>query len=266
MQIAISKNNFLPEQTLLGGQSFLWEKKADERYFLFSSKDAMSLNLQDDYYRLEKIEHNDKDYFGEEYYEQELQKILDKKDKYLSKATRELYGLRVLKQDLEDLIFTFILSSNNNINRIRNTVQCIRREYGIKRADELFYPGAELISKLKEEDLRNCGAGFRAGYMIESAKTFLKLKEEIQKANEMELLEILKELPGVGDKIADCIAVFSGRAKTFSPTDTWAKKILKELYGVEYNKYEDYRKWWTDKFADSAYLAGQFLFEYYRKR
>ncbi len=266
MQIAISKKNFLPEQTLFGGQSFLWEKKADGTYFLFSFKDAMTLRQQDKSYEIDKLFPAKKDYFAEKDYETEIQKLLEKKDKHLNEAVRALYGLRVLKQDLEDLIFTFILSSNNSIIRIRNTVQCIRKEYGIKRADELFYPGAELISKLKAEDLRNCGAGFRAGYMIESAKKFQDLEKEIEKVHNEQLVEILKEFPGVGDKIADCITVFSGNAKTFSPIDTWAKRILKELYGVEYKKYEDYRKWWADKFADSAYLAGQFLFEYYRKR
>ena len=262
----LKKRNLLLEETLFGGQSFLWEKREDSLYFLFSAKDAMTLRQQDEFYEIDKLFPTKKDYFAEESYEQELQKLLEKKDKHLSEAVRALHGLRVLKQDLEDLIFTFILSSNNRIDRIRNTVQCIKNKFAIKRNDELLYPGAEIISKLKEEDLRNCGAGFRAGYMIESAKKFKDLEKEIKKSYDNQLVEILKELPGVGDKIADCIAVFSGRAKIFSPIDTWAKKILNEFYGVEYKKYEDYRKWWADKFGDSAYLAGQFLFEHYRKK
>ena len=256
----LNKENFNAQVNLLGGQSFLW-RKIDDGYLCFSNKTPGVLREQGGEF-LWSGAPSAEAYFGDSReYEASIERL--KKDKVLREALKEIQGVRVLKQDLEELIFTFIISSNNNLKRIRSTVHCITENFGKfdARIDANIYPSAETIASLSEKDLQKCGVGYRAKSLIESAKIFLRKWGNFESLQEEELSEALKILPGVGDKVADCIAVFSGRACNFSPMDVWAKRILREYYEVEFKKYSDYRDWWSEHFGKDAALAGQVLFE-----
>jgi len=267
--------SFDAQSTLLGGQSFVWQSLGNGQDYLLHEAGRIAILLQKAPNAFETqpvfgfADAELKEYFNLLYNQSAQAQLLNLGDKHLTRAINNLKDFLLLKQDFETVFLTFILSSNNNIKRIRASVYCLTERFGNEVNTRLgkfkLFPGSEKISLLSEKELKQCGLGYRAAYLKESAKLFAKHKNNLQNMRELQLAQALKEFSGIGDKVADCIAVFSGKAKTFSPIDVHAKRILKQLYGVEYKHYLDYRKWFQEKFQDNAALAGQFLFEYYRK-
>ncbi len=262
----LSSKSFNAWVNLFGGQSFLWRQTNNGELLHFSGKFPGVLKLREDEIICYDFSGNVKDYFGDEDDYLSSLRRLRMIDDIMARVVSDIQGVRVLKQDFEEVIFTFIISSNNNLPRIRNSVLQIANRFGRKHTKygACLYPDAEVISGLSIDELRACGVGYRADFLIESAKIYLRNKNSFENLQEEALVEALKILPGVGDKVADCIAVFSGRANSFSPIDVWAKRILREVYNVEFSHYSDYRKWWRGKFGNDAALAGQILFEYFR--
>jgi N-glycosylase/DNA lyase len=66
---------------------------------------------------------------------------------------------------------------------------------------------------------------------------------------------LLKNILGVGDKVADCICLFGLKKMESYPIDTWVKKI-DEYYGEGYIK---------NKFPECAGIMQQYLFAYVRE-
>ncbi|XP_028757530.1 N-glycosylase/DNA lyase OGG1 [Neltuma alba] len=157
-----------------------------------------------------------------------------------------LGGARVLRQDPLECLIQFLCSSNNNIQRITKMVDYISSlgNYLGTVGDFKFhtFPSVEKLSLISEEELRNAGFGYRAKY-ITGTVNFLRAKpdgEEWLKSLRMldlqEAIDALCTLPGVGPKVAACIALFSLDQHHAIPVDThvWriaTKYLLPELAG-----------------------------------
>ncbi len=248
---------------MTGGQSFLWFEK-DEAYYAYHNSFALKLFYESGKARVEQVwgdEISLEDYFQIDYQKKTKEKILKSKDEHLKKALG-LGELFVLAQPFYDTLFSFIASSNNKIERIRKLNFDLAKNFGKPLAIDGFtlhlYPTVDGLAQIKEEEFRKLGYGFRAKYMQKSAQALAGYKKDLLS------LEELLDLPGVGDKIADCVLVFSGKEHDFSPVDVWMKRILKELYGFESKNYQDYRKFFKEKWGSSSALVAQYLFEHYR--
>ncbi len=253
--------------TLLGGQSFLW-KKLDNGFIALHSDFAVRIWQDKKLYYAEQIfgdEINLKAYFDEGALQDFFKTDIVKDEPIFQKMREDLGDLLVIRQPLVDTFFSFLLSSNNSILRIRRSVECLSKNFGQSiqlKSERLFlFPSAETLSMLKEKDFVACGAGYRAKFLKESVQKFLREKDELENTKGVELIEKLKEFKGVGDKVADCIAVFSGRADEYSPIDRWAKRAILNTYEKEFAKYDEYRKFLSKKFGKHAKFAGQYLFE-----
>jgi N-glycosylase/DNA lyase len=142
-------------------------------------------------------------------------------------------GLRILRQKPIQCIFSFLCSSNNNIPRIRLMLKNLSKKYGKKIIfdDIEFYtfPDLKSISTASIQDLLSCGLGYRAKFISSSAKDILNERIDIElrkKEYEIAKEELLK-LDGIGEKIADCILLFSFDKLEAFPIDVW---IIKYLY------------------------------------
>ncbi len=256
-------NDFNARDTLLGGQSFLWFENAGA-YYAFHSSFVLKLFYENGTVRVEQLwgdEISLEDYFQIDYQKKTKEKILKSSDERLKKAL-SLGELFVLAQPFYDTLFSFIASSNNKIERIRKLNFDLAKNFGkTVKIDGLslsLYPAVSDLAQIKEKEFRKLGYGFRAKYMQKSAQALAKSKKDSL------LLDELLALPGVGDKIADCVLVFSGKEHNFSPADVWMARILKELYGFESKRYQDYREFFKKKWGSSSALVAQYLFEYYR--
>ena len=147
-------------------------------------------------------------------------------------------GIRILKQDVLETIISFIVSANNNIKRITNTLLKLRQHFG-KRIENSFgveffqFPTLSELLTLNEEFFKKIGAGYRASYLVSSIKFLsenenLFFGEEINKLETKELLENLLKLKGVGRKVAECILLFGYGRRDVFPVDTWIKKVFTE--------------------------------------
>ncbi len=130
-----------------------------------------------------------------------------------------------------------------------------------------LFPETKKIANAKLEDLLECKLGFRAKFLKSAAQHILKtkLEKKIIKMSEDQARNALLEINGVGEKIADCVLVFSLSFDNVTPIDVWGKRFLVNYYNLNPKmKYEDMRVWVGNYFNGYAAWAGQFLFEYIR--
>ncbi len=274
----IPLTDFNYDLTLLGGQSFSWDKLSDNKTYL-GTTDTNAIVIRptkDTLYWQTYPKQNDLS-FIKEYFQikKDYMKIIEtiKQDPIIAKAIKTHPNIRVLKQPFNYTVLTFIISANNNIKSIRRSVRKLSKLFGEKInipgiGKVNLFPTAKKIASLSIKDLQKTSVGFRAKYLKETAKllTEKRLSERYLQMNETKLREELLKLHGVGDKIADCVLAFAAGFENVTPMDVWGKRILVDLYGLSGNlKYQEYREFTKQQFGGYALYAGQFLFEWYRK-
>lgn len=199
-------------------------------------------------------------------------------DEYMKESIKYGEGIRILNQDLWEMIISFIVSANNNIPRIKGIIERLSKTYGqeIEWNGEKYYtfPTPEELKDVTVEDYRKLGTGFRDIRLYETVHMILDKKvnlEEMQNnSNTLEVREQLLTLSGVGPKVADCILLFSTlkRFEVF-PIDVWVRRVMNELYiknedETKVNKKE-IEKLAHEKFGNLAGIAQQYLFYWKRE-
>ena len=175
--------------------------------------------------------------------------------------------LRILKQDLFEMIISFIISANNNIPRIKGIIEKICVGDGEIIKDGYYsFPTAQKLAKRDVKYFESLGAGYRAPYILKTAKD---LANNIVNINDLEtksteeIRRILIALAGIGPKVADCILLFGLNRYDVFPVDTWIKKVYVDLFKKD-NTPENMRKDFIKTFGDYSGIAQQYLF--YAKR
>ena len=180
-------------------------------------------------------------------------------------------GIRILNQEPLETLVSFITSTNKSIPMIKKIVEMLCKEYGdfagIYRGREYYsFPQPEKLLGVCEDKLKECKMGFRAGYILDAAKKVSEDKsyfEIIKRMNSADAGNKLKEIRGVGDKVAHCVMLFSlGKHDSF-PVDIWIKRIMSELYG--YTDTKEIECFSKLKFGEYAGFAQQYLFYYARE-
>ena len=173
------------------------------------------------------------------------------------------YGIRIVKQDILEVIIGYIISANNNIERIKKTMSKLR-EYGKNKGEYFAFPTLEELEKISIQNFKDMGAGYRAEYLVETIKSlksidFCKLKTQDTKTLKTWLLS----LKGVGPKVADCILLFGfARCESF-PVDTWIEKVYLDLFG-QLKSREKMSQHLVEYFGELSGYAQQYLFFYKR--
>lgn len=147
-----------------------------------------------------------------------------------------LLGLRLLRQEPWEALASFIGSAAANIPKITAGVEGLAARFGppIAGSDRRAFPPAAAIARRRERDLRAVGLGFRAPYLLQTARRLDKAPLDWDALREGPIEEArarLIELPGVGAKIADCVLLFGlGRLDAY-PVDRWIRRATLELAG-----------------------------------
>lgn len=161
-------------------------------------------------------------------------------DEYLRESIKSYRGMRVTKNELWETTLCFLISQFNNVKRIRKTVRTLMETYGEQNDIEIdsklvrfnSFPEPEVLAKLDIKELMKCGVGFRARY-IKGASQLCSESfdlERLQNKSYSEAKEQLMELPGVGDKVADCILLMGYKKGEAFPIDTWIKRVVEKIY------------------------------------
>jgi len=176
--------------------------------------------------------------------------LVPTEDAYMKKAMQKGYGIRILKQDLWEIIVSFIISQQNNIPRIKKSITMLCERYGEKKYNdqkEIYYtfPKPEVIINATEEELRECNLGYRAKYILRTARAVVDGQislENIKRMSYEEAKSELLKLFGVGIKVAECICLYALHHLEAFPVDTHIINVLKENYpnGFPFEMYGKY--------------------------
>ena len=206
---------------------------------------------------------------------EDIEEIKDSinKDVYINKAMNTYSQMRLIHQDSFQCLVSFICSSYSNIKRIKRNLELIRKHFGkkVKFDEKVFYVFPEKIGNDKKSlsKLKKCGLGYRMNYLLNlpSRSQLEKLKKLNYEQAKAELLKI----DGVGDKVADCVLLFSLGKDNAVPIDVWIKKGLTSLYGNQIPKtkmgnytYKEIFNFSQQYFGQYAGWAQQYLFHWLR--
>lgn len=186
-------------------------------------------------------------------------------DPHVTAAMQCFPGIRLLRQPVWETLCSFILSANNNIKRITSIYQRLCKTLG--QPKEILgqtvhsFPSAQAIVLAGEDFLRTCGLGYRAPYLYRTAEEVAR-GYDLHALAEMGYERALKEtmrFHGVGEKVADCVLLFScGYTEAF-PVDTWVLRLMRDLYGVT-GRAPIIKKESRRLFSKDAGIVQQFLF------
>ena len=173
-------------------------------------------------------------------------------------------GIRILRQNPFETLISFIISANNNIERIKKILFGIRERFGKKTLGYRAFPTRDELLKATEKDFEEVGAGYRAKYLFNVLRQVdEKTLEEWGTLSTEELRKNLIALSGVGPKVADCVLLFGyGRGDVF-PVDTWIQKIYEKFYEKCDNR-EKIRENLVNEFGQLSGFAQQYLFFFMR--
>lgn len=199
-RLVIDKIDFEPKHIFECGQCFRWHKKEEDCYIGVFGNNVLMVKKEGNHIVFEGMCGGDIkevvwNYFDIKTNYSQMKTQLSKVDSYLKTSIEFGYGIRILNQDLWEMVISFIISANNNIPRIQKIIERISKEYGtpITWKDETYYafPTKEQLAKASIEDLRNLGLGFRDKYVYETTRKFLQ--EEIT-LEELKSIQDVKEI------------------------------------------------------------------------
>ena len=180
-------------------------------------------------------------------------------------------GVRILNQDTIEMLFSFIVSQNNNIPRIKSIIEKLCRGLGEEKTfnDKVFYafPSIEKMASAPLSFYKEIGLCYRAEYILELAKNISENGFDLEALKSLSTLELERELlkiKGVGKKVADCVLLFGFRRLDTFPVDTWIDKVYRENFmgkEIDRNKISDY---FVKLFNEDSGYFQQYLFYYKR--
>ena len=158
-----------------------------------------------------------------------VRESIPKNDKYLQNAAKFGAGIRILRQDKFEMLISFIISQRKSIPAIRTSIERLVDLYG----HDGFFPGPSDMLSATEEELASCGLGYRVPYIRKAVERVAHRDidlEELDRLPDEELFEELKSFAGVGDKVANCVALFAYHRTGRAPVDTWIARVINEQY------------------------------------
>lgn len=263
--VVYDKEDFNPLHIVRCGQLFRYNESKDF-IEIFAGKFRSILKREND---CVIIDTNEVDYF-ENYFDLSTDYAEVRKNLAKFGIEESLFfgkGLRILKQDPEETVFSFIVSANNNIPRIRGILERLCERYGELREGYRAFPKAEALKDASESELRAIGLGYRAPYLIETVKAICGgFDLNLYETDTDEARAKLMTLSGVGSKVADCILLFAYAKRDVFPVDTWVKRIYKDVIGDSDEKTDSMARKLRKKFGEISGYAQQYLFYYYRNK
>lgn len=182
-------------------------------------------------------------------------------------------GIAIMRQDPWECLVSYVISAFNNIPKIQLSVRKLSERFGepiARTTGEWTFPPPERLADATLRDLRACALGYRARYVREIARLVADRRIDLGAVASMpfgEARDALLALPGVGEKVADCVLLFGlGRREAF-PVDVWVQRAVERWYfGGRSRTPRAIRAWAADRFGALAGYAQQHLFAGVRRQ
>lgn len=276
--LVLRHESFNPTHIFECGQCFNFNIEEDGSYTAVHLGKIINVLQKEDHVLIRNISLDEfyeifYDYFdlGTDY--SEIKKDLSENE-ILKTASDYGYGIRILNQEMFETVISFIISANNGITRIKNSIKIISERYGDYIGEYMgrkyyAFPRPEVLAKVDPLELREFArVGFRDVRIVEASKMVADgyLDFDIDQTLLTEdLKEKLMQMPGIGPKVADCILLFTYHRRETFPVDVWIKRVMETLFiGHEVPKklVDDYAR---EYFGKLAGYAQQYLFYYGRE-
>ena len=264
------------ENSINSGQVFLWRKNGNYWYGI-NGQDILKISNSGSIRSYQNIK---TDFFRKR---DNIEKIIKSisKDSITKKAVKQYAGLRILEQDPFQCLISFIISSNSNIQKIKSSLEKMSKKFGVKvkfdNQEFFLFPKPKKLANASINEIKSCGVGYRARFIKEAANRTVLEKinfEYLKKSNYQNAKDEICLIPGVGNKVADCVLLFSLNKLESFPLDRWMIRILEKYYS---DKFQLETKTITEKqygilhekivnhFGPYAGYSQQFLFKMERE-
>lgn len=268
--------DFNLKYTLESGQSFRWSRIDDTYYGVVEGRILKLHQKNTSTLTIESSQDEDEEIITKFLFhyldlKRELASILAavRVDGYIANAIDSFWGMRILNQELWETIASFILSQNNNISRIRNIIHTLSEKFGQKIVFNGYinytFPTPNSLADAGIEEIFSCGTGYRARYLWNAATKISKgklLLDRLKRLHYTEAKNELMKLEGVGEKVADCICLFSLGHLEALPIDVWIKRIFEHVYLRRKATALEIREFANNYFGKNIGYAQQYLFHY----
>lgn len=194
------------------------------------------------------------------------------KDSVIRRASDFGNGIRILNQEPFECLISFIISASNNIPRIKKIIGALCENFGnrIDYMGKAYYtfPTPERIAELDLSELAVIKAGFRDKYILNASRAVCtgQIDLDALKTSSADYAKSqLLKLTGVGDKVADCVMLFSLDKHERFPVDVWIKRITEHCYFDGEQNKETISAFAEEKFGSLGGYAQQYLFYWARE-
>lgn len=259
------------------GQAFRWEKEKDNSYTVVAKGKVINIAKQNEDIIINNTNAEDfidiwQDYFDLNTDYTNIKLWLDNDD-IMKKAIGFGHGIRILNQDEFEIIISFMISANNRIPMIKKVIENLSYNFGDKIGEyngKLYYsfPTEEQLAKADIDIIRSCKAGFRSERIKEAAMRIVDERDIVYMLKEKsyeDALEYLLSYKGIGNKVANCILLFSMKQFSTFPVDVWVRRVMQELYVPKTTSDKQIREFAEHKFGSLSGYAQQYLFYYARE-
>lgn len=243
--IVTVKDDFDLDKIYDSGQVFTWKKFDSQDYKILDGGCSIRVSKKSDTaIQFEYFNSYWKNYFDLDTNYEEIRYLV--KEPYMKKITDFGKGIRILRQHPFQTVVAFIISQQNNISRIRNTMHNL---YALSPYINSFYKPHQLL-KL---DLKQLKIGYREKYIKNACEVF---DEKIVNLSNDELFQFLIGIKGIGPKVAHCIMLYAYHRLDSFPEDVWIKRFLnkfdynKEIYKPLNGVFQQYIFYYIQKHKD----------------
>lgn len=259
------------QQISESGQCFRLNRIAGERYALVAFGKYLEIEQRGNEL-LFSCTQEEYDEIWQQYFDMEndyglYRNAVPAEDAYLLEAASFGSGIRILRQDLWEMLISFIISQQNNIKRIRKCIETLCERYGeritledadITGSTAVYYafPDVQALAQASEEELRACNLGYRSRYIVGTVNSILSGEVDLEAVKRMDYVQAkaeLLKLSGVGEKVADCICLFGLHHMDAFPVDTHIRKAVETHYPAGFP---------FDRYSGCAGVIQQYIFYY----
>jgi N-glycosylase/DNA lyase len=272
--------------TLCCGQAFRWDKMGEWWYGVVGDR-IVKIRQEGKELEFEGVDKS----FVASYFRlaDDLNRILSVigKDKYICMTIDKNKGLRILRQEPWECLISYICATYKNIASIRRMLLALSKKFGqmtrFQESNFYTFPAPGKLARASVKELAECELGYRAKYVSQTARMVYDGEFDLENLKRLpykKAKEALLELPGVGQKVADCVLLFSLDKLEAFPVDVWVKRAVLRHYARHFprnfvvkmqkeeslstSEYERLNRFGREYFGDFAGYAQEYLYHYER--
>ena len=256
------------------GQVFLWRRFDGIWYGTHGNDILKAYNTDNNTVKIKSFSGRHYDLFRQR---DDIQSIIQHitTDDIVSSAVSMYPGLRILEQDPFQCLISFITSSNSSIQKIQSCLMNLVTKFGesVEFDGHEFglFPGPAKIAALSIQQIRECGFGYRSGFVLNAAQQVADGSIDLIDLHKQDYdttRDIISSIPGVGEKIADCLMLFALDKLEAFPIDRWMLRVLERDYNITCNtktitprQYRIMHNTLVERFGIYCGYVQQFLFK-----